>query len=91
MNKTEFVTKYAEVAGHTKKEAEKCYNAFIEVFTQGLAEDGEVNLAGFVKATKVHKEATTARNPKTGEEVQVPAKNVVKLKVLKGLKDSVNQ
>ena len=41
---------------------------------------GKVDFYGFVKFTKVHKEAGTARSPKTGETVEVPAKDVPKAK-----------
>jgi len=48
-----------------------------------------VEIPGLVKIEKKHRAARMGRNPQTGEAVKIPAKTVVKARVLKKLKDSV--
>lgn len=90
MNKTEFIEKYAEECEVTKAAAketiESVMNAIVDVLTSG--EDFEY--PGFGKLVINEQAARTARNPKTGEEIAVPAKKVVKFKVAKALKDAVS-
>ena len=57
---------------------------------KGLKDEGKVSLTGFCTFTKQHKEARTARNPRTGEDVRVPARNVVTIKAGSKLKDAMN-
>ena len=49
----------------------------------------EVSIAGFGAFVVKHRKARTARNPKTGAAVNVPAMKVPKFKAGKGLKDAV--
>ncbi len=80
MKKIDVIEKLAEVRGITKKESGEIVDTFLDIVKTGLKEDGEVDFYGFVKFTKVHKEAGTARSPKTGETVVVSAKDVPKCK-----------
>lgn len=92
MKKIDIVEKLVEVKeGMTKKEATEIVDALVDIMTEGLKEDKEVDIYGFVKLSVVHKEATTARNPKSGESIAVPAKEALKAKFSKKLKDAVNQ
>ena len=54
-----------------------------------LKEEGKVTLTGFCTFTKQHKEARQGRNPRTGEKVEIPARNVVTVKVGSKLKEAV--
>lgn len=72
----------------TKKEAEgflKEVDALMEALSNGLEIGTKVKVGKYIEVAKVHKEATTARNPKTGESIAVPEKDVVKVKALKAL------
>ena len=80
MKKIDVVEKLAQIREISKKEAGEIVDAFIDIVKTGIKEDGEVDFYGFVKFTKVHKEAGTARSPKTGETVEVAAKDVPKAK-----------
>jgi DNA-binding protein HU-beta len=51
--------------------------------------DGEFVLPGFGKLVKVRREARMGRNPATGEQIQIPAKTVVKFRVAKQAKDAL--
>ena len=50
----------------------------------------EVRLVGFGTFSVTKRAATTGRNPRTGESIQIPASNQPKFKAGKGLKDAVN-
>jgi DNA-binding protein HU-beta len=80
MKKIDVIEKLANEREITKKEATEIVDAVIDIIKAGIKYDGEVDFYGFVKFTKVHKDATTARSPKTGEIVDVPEKDVPKAK-----------
>lgn len=80
MKKIDVIEKFAEVMEISKKEATESVETLLDIIKTGIKKDGEVDFYGFVKFTKVHKEATTARNVKTGEPVDVPEKDVPKAK-----------
>lgn len=91
MNKRELIKSvYDKLDGLPLKQCENAVNAVLNSIQDELAQGGEINLVSFGSFTiKTHK-ARTARNPQTGEKVQVPAKKVPAFKAGKGLKDAVN-
>jgi nucleoid DNA-binding protein len=50
MNKKEFISELAEIKSITKKEAEALLEEIKGIFSKGLAEDGKVDIVGFLKA-----------------------------------------
>ncbi|MBR2841062.1 MAG: HU family DNA-binding protein [Bacilli bacterium] len=90
MTKQNLVNYIAEEAGLTKADATRALDATLNGIVKGLKEEGKVSLTGFCTFTKQHKEARTARNPRTGEDVRVPARNVVTIKAGSKLKDAMN-
>ncbi len=80
MTKKEFVDKMAEVSGLSKGDAVKAYDAFLKVTTDYLKAGERVAFLGFGTFSVQKKEARTARNPRTGAKIEVPAKNVLKFK-----------
>jgi DNA-binding protein HU-beta len=90
MTKVELVEKMANDAGITKAAAGKALNSFMEGVTKALKKkDGKVTLVGFGTFSKVRRKARKGRNPQTGEAIKIKAKNAVKFKAGKKLKDSV--
>ena len=89
MVKTELINALTVKTGLKKVEAERALNTLLEIIGDELAEGHEVNITGFGKFYSKHKEARTGTNPATGEEIQIPACNVVAFKVGKLLKDKV--
>lgn len=81
MNKTEFVEKYAEKTGLSKKDAAAAVNAFFEVTADALKAGDKIVFPGVFKAEVGERAARTGRNPQTGEEVQIAAKKVIKAKL----------
>lgn len=91
MNKQELVKSvYGKMDGLPLKQAENAVNAVLESIKETLAGGDEVMLVGFGSFSVREQKARTARNPKTGEKIQVPAKKVPSFKTGKGLKEAVN-
>ena len=90
MTKAELTAKMANDAGITKAAAGKALNSFMEGVTKALKKkDGKVTLVGFGTLSKIRRKARKGRNPQTGDVIKIKAKNVVKFKAGKTLKDSV--
>ena len=90
MSKTELVSFIAEEAGLTKADATRAYDAFVKGVEKGLKSEGKVTLTGFVTFAAKKKAATTARNPRTGATVPVPARTAVTIKAGSKLKEALN-
>lgn len=90
MNKQDLINKMANDAGITKLAAKAALQAFEHGVTEALANGDSVQMVGFGTFSTTQRSARTARNPATGEAVQVPAKTAVKFKAGKGLAEAVN-
>lgn len=90
MNKPEFIEAVATEAGVTKRDAESIVNAFTKIVTKALSEGDKIQLIGFGTFEVADRAAREARNPKTGETVQVKASKAPKFKASGTLKDAVN-
>jgi len=77
------------VVGGTKAQAERAVDALFDAIVGTLKEGGEVSIAGVGIFSVKQRAARTARNPKTGAAVQVPATKVPKFRAAKALKDAV--
>lgn len=81
MNKTEFIKEFAANAGMTQKDAKEVTIIMFNTLFDVMKRDPEgVSPVQGVKFTTVHKEARDCRNPRTGETVKVPAKDMPKVK-----------
>lgn len=90
MTKTDLVNYIAEEAGLSKADATRAIDAFMSGVTKGLKEDKKVALTGFCTFTAKDKPATTGRNPRTGETVEIAARTAVTVKIGAKLKDALN-
>ncbi len=89
MTKAELVAKIAEKAGLTKANAERSLNAFLDAVEDTLVKDGKLMLTGFGTFAVETRKARKGRNPRTGQEIDIPESKVVKFRPGKQLKDSV--
>ena len=89
MNKPELIAAAAEQAGMTKKDAERCINAAIDAITASLVKGEKVQLSGFGTFEIKEREARLGRNPRTKEEIEIPATRVPQFKASKALRDCV--
>lgn len=89
MNKKDLVNFVAAKTEQTKKASAMMVDAVIEGLKSGILNDGKVGLVGFGTFKAVPRKARTARNPQTGEPVDVPARMVPAWKPSKLLKEKV--
>ena len=90
MTKTELVEKMAMDAGITRTAANKALNSFVDAVKKALKKkDGKVTLVGFGTFMKVRRKARTGMNPQTGKKIKIKARNAVKFKPGKALKDAI--
>ncbi|KAA0970675.1 HU family DNA-binding protein [Aureimonas fodinaquatilis] len=90
MNKNELVSAVAEKSGLSKQHATDAVDAVFTTIEGALAKGDDLRLVGFGTFSVSHREASKGRNPSTGAEVDIPARNVPKFAPGKGLKDAVN-
>ena len=89
MNKKDLKDYVAENAGTTKAEAGIMIDTVLDGIKDGLSTDAKVTLVGFGTFTAVKRAARKARNPKTGEPIDVPEKVVPKFKASAKMKEAV--
>lgn len=87
LSKTEIIAKLAEKNGLTKKQVKRLLEDLANLAYQEAK--NSFTLPGLGKLVLVERKARMARNPRTGEMVQVPAKKVVKFKVAKVCKEAI--
>lgn len=90
MNKSELIDTIATNADLSKTKAEEALNATIEAVTTALKKGDEVKLIGFGTFKVSKRSATTGRNPRTGEAIDIPESKQAKFVAGKALKDAVN-
>lgn len=89
MNKAEIIEKVHETLGGTKADAERAVETMINSIIETLKDGNEVSIAGLGIFSAKMRNARTARNPRTGETIEVPAMRVPKFRAAKALKDAV--
>ena len=93
MTKADLVEQVAEAIGPgiTKKECALVVDGFLNAVKQALARGEGIEIRGFGTFKVRHRKARVARNPRTGEPVQVPARVSPVFKPSKFLRASVAQ
>ena len=89
MNKADLANAVHAKLGGTKVQAEEVVEIIIDEIVKTLKSGGEVSVAGLGIFSTKQRAARTARNPRTGASVQVPAMKVPKFRAAKALKDAV--
>jgi DNA-binding protein HU-beta len=90
MNKAELIDAMASEGGITKADAKKALDGFVAVTGNALKNGDRISLVGFGSFSISKRSARTGRNPQTGKEIQIAAKNVVKFKAGADLQGKVN-
>ena len=91
MHKTELVSAMAERLGASKKHSEEALTVALDLITEALAEGEKVQLVGFGSFEVRERAPRIGRNPRTKEEVTIPASKAVQFKSGKVLKRAVAQ
>ena len=89
MNKGDLITSVARASGLTKLDSEKAINATFQSITASLTKGDYAFVMGFGRFTVAQRQATTGRNPRTGEKIQIHAKRVVRFTSAQPLKEAV--
>lgn len=95
LTKAQVVSELASKTNLTKSQVNDVFSSLLQIIESELKGHKPVTIPGLVKIDIRRKEATKARpgiNPFTGEKITIkakPAKNVIKVKALKGLKELV--
>ncbi|MCH4022295.1 MAG: HU family DNA-binding protein [Acetobacter sp.] len=90
LNKQELVSVVAEESDLPKAKAGEVVDAVFGAIEKALKNGQEVRLVGFGTFVTAHRKATKGRNPRTGEEIDIPASTSVRFKPGKSLKDAVS-
>jgi len=89
MTKSELMQALADKLGKTRKEVSEMIQALVDMAYAETKKNGEFVIPGLGKLLKKHREARMGRNPATGEQIQIPAKTVIKFRVAKQAKDAI--
>lgn len=89
MKKSEFIAKFAERTEYSKVACETIFNCFTDIITNELKSGGEISLPAVGKLKVRQTKARSGRNPKTGEQIQIPAGKKVVFITAKELKENL--
>jgi DNA-binding protein HU-beta len=90
MTKAELIEQMVHDAGVSKKAAGIAMDSLTDCIIGSLKKkSGKVTLAGFGTFSNVRRKARDGRNPQTGEVIKIKARNTVKFKAGKNLKEAV--
>jgi len=89
LNKTDLINHVATTTDLSKESATSAVEAILSGITDTLGAGDAVNIVGFGAFSVTERAARTARNPRTGEPIEVAASKAPKFKAGKALKDAV--
>ena len=90
MNTNDLISSVAESSGLTKADAGRAVDGVFDSIASALASGDDVRIVGFGSFSVANRAASTGRNPRTGEEIQIPASKQPKFKAGAPLKSAVN-
>ncbi len=91
MNKTELIAAVAEKAGISKKDADKAVSATIDAIMEAVASGDKVQLVNFGSFEVRERKERTGRNPRTKENIVIPASKLPVFKAGRQFKDAVSK
>lgn len=80
INKTEFVAYYAENNEISRAQSKREIDRFLDTLVKATADEGGVNLIGYLKTEVVDVAARDRVNPQNGKKIKCPAKKSVKIR-----------
>ena len=90
MNKAELIDAIAAESGLSKVDAKKALDGFVSATANAMKAGDKISLVGFGSFSVSNRAARTGRNPQTGKEIKIAAKNVVRFKAGAELSAQVN-
>lgn len=89
MTKSQLLGTLSESTGLSKKDVTNLMDKMVELAYKEVKKNGQFVVPGLGKLVKIKRAARVGRNPATGEQINIPAKTVVKFRVAKAAKESV--
>jgi DNA-binding protein HU-beta len=89
MGKSELFSHFAERFDMKRTQVRELFDELTALCEKELKRSGEFVMPGMVKLVVQKRKARMGRNPATGEPIKIPAKTVVKARIVKQLKDAV--
>lgn len=89
MNKSELIAAMVQKSGLSKKDCEAALDAFVAATGEALKNGEKVQLVGFGTFEVRERAARMGLNPRTKEEMEIPASKVPAFKAGKALKETV--
>jgi nucleoid DNA-binding protein len=90
ITKQDFIKALAEKTGLSKNKTEVLFNEWVQFISQNLQQGNSVRLPDLGTLKPTERKARNGRNPKTGENMLIPAKKSIAFTVAKSLKDILN-
>jgi DNA-binding protein HU-beta len=89
MTKSQIVSHFADKFEMPKKTAAAFFDELANLATKETKKVGAFTIPGIGKMSKTQRKARMGRNPATGEQIKIPAKTVVKMRMSKNCKDAI--
>ena len=89
MTKAELVARMAHDAGLTKRQAEQVVDTLLDSIQTALSRGESLSLVGFGRFSVLARAARKGRNPRTGQDIMIPARRTAKFNAGKGLREAV--
>ena len=90
LNKSELVAKIASSTGQSQATVDGVLNGLFEALAQSVGSGTKVSIPGWLAVERTHRAARTGRNPQTGESIDIPAANTVKVTAGSNLKKAAS-
>ena len=90
MRKKEIVKELRENFGMKANVAGEVYDYFFSAITSRIKQNGKVALPGIGTLKVVQRAERKGRNPQTGEEMIIPARNALKFSAASAIKEAIN-
>jgi DNA-binding protein HU-beta len=90
MTKAEIINKIAQRTGMSRKDSIVALEIFLESIKDSLREGDKVSLVGFGTFYMKQKNSRNGRNPRTGEKIRIPPKQIATFKPGKAFRDLIN-
>ena len=91
MNKAELIELIANKTGTSKRQSEECIDLLVNAITKSVAKGEKVTLVGFGTFERRDRRARKGRDPRSGTEINIPAKKVPAFSAGKQFKQAVNK
>mmetsp|Transcript_12558 Transcript_12558/g.15791 ORF Transcript_12558/g.15791 Transcript_12558/m.15791 type:complete len:145 (-) Transcript_12558:57-491(-) len=88
--KSEFISSIAAKTGMTKVNSEKAFEAVLDTIVEEVSNGKKISILGFGSFKLTHRAARKGRNPRTGEEIDIPASNTPSFTASKNFKEKCN-